>query len=55
MKITIVISTLLGLSEREIKMSEGLSCSQESGEDVCEKPLISSELISENEGYQLSS
>ena len=49
----IVISTLSGLSEGEIKMSEGLSCSQEKGEDVCEKPLISSELVSENDGTSL--
>ena len=49
----IVISTLIGLSEGEIKMSEGLSCSQKKGEDVCEKPLISSELVSENEGTSL--
>ena len=46
----IVISTLLGLSEGELKMSEGLSCSQEKGEDVCEKPLISSEMVSKDEG-----
>ena len=49
----IVISTLLGLSEGEIKMSEDLSCSQEKGEDVCEKPLISSEMVNENEGTNL--
>ena len=49
----IVISTLLGLSEGEIKMSEGLSCSREKGEDVCEKPLISSEMVSEDEGTSL--
>ena len=36
----IVISTLLGLSEGENKKSESLSCSQEKGEDVCEKSLI---------------
>ena len=49
----IVILTLLGLSEGEIKMREGLSCSQEKGEDVCEKPLISSDLVSKNEGTSL--
>ena len=49
----IVISTLLGLSEGELKMSEGLSCSQEKGEDVCEKPLISSEMVSKDEGTSL--
>ena len=49
----IVISTLLGLSEGELKMSEGLSCSQEKGEDLCEKPLISSEMVSEDEGTSL--
>ena len=49
----IVISTLLGLSEGELQMSEGLSCSQEKGEDVCEKPLISSEMVSKDEGTSL--
>ena len=41
------------MSEGEIKMSEGLSCSQEKGEDVCDKPLISSEMVSEDEGTSL--
>ena len=49
----IVISTLLGMSEGEIKMCEGLSCSQEKGEDVCETPLIYSGLVNENEGTSL--
>ena len=34
-------------------MSEGLSFSQEKGEDVCEKPLISSEMVSKDEGTNL--
>ena len=34
-------------------MSESLSCSQEKGEDVCEKPLISSKLVSEIESSSL--
>ena len=34
-------------------MSEGLSCSQEKGEDACEKPIISSEMVSEDEGTNL--
>ena len=50
----IFISTLLGLSEGEIKMSEVLSCFQEKGEDVCEKPHISSELVIKNEGTNLA-
>ena len=49
----IIISTLIGLSEGENKLSEGLSCSQEKGETVCEKPLIFSELVSENESSSL--
>ena len=44
----IVISSLLGLSEGG-KMSEGLSYSQEKKEAVCERPLISSELVCEKE------
>ena len=48
----IVISSLLGLSEGG-KMSESLSCPQEKGEAVCEKPLISSELVSEKESFSL--
>ena len=47
------ISSLLGLSEGENKKSESLSCSQEKGEDVCEKPLISSELVGEKESTSL--
>ena len=35
-------------------MSESLSCSQEKGEVVCEKPLISSELLGENESTSLA-
>ena len=50
----IVIYTLLGLSEGEKKTSESLSCSQEKGEVVCEKPLISSELVSEIESTNLA-
>ena len=38
----IVILSLLGLSEGEKIMSESLGCTHEKGEDVCEKPLISS-------------
>ena len=34
-------------------MSEGLSCSQEKGEDVCEKALISYEMVSKDEGTRL--
>ena len=45
----IIISSLLGLSEGENKKSEILSCSQEKGEDACEKPPISSELVGEKE------
>ena len=43
----IVISSLLGLGEGEKIMSGSLGCTQEKGEAVCEKPLISSELVSE--------
>ena len=50
----IVISTLLGLSKGEKTMSESLSCSQEKREVVCEKPLISSELVGENESTILA-
>ena len=49
-----VISTHLGLSEGEKNMSESLSCSQEKGEAVCEKPLISSELVSDIESTSLA-
>ena len=35
------------------KSSESLSCSQEKGEDVCEKPLIYSELVGEKESTNL--
>ena len=49
----IVISSLLGLSEGENKKSESLSCSQEKGEDMCEKPLIFSELVGEKESTSL--
>ena len=48
----IIISSLLGLSEGG-KMSESMSCSQEKGEVVCEKPLIYSELGSEKESSSL--
>ena len=49
----IVISSPLGLSEGENKKSESLSCYQEKGEDVCEKPLISSQLVGEKESTGL--
>ena len=42
----IFISSLLGLCEGG-KMSESVICSQEKGEDVSEKQLIYSELVSE--------
>ena len=48
----IVISSLLGLSEGG-KMSESLSCFQEKGEAVSEKPLNSSELVGEKESSNL--
>ena len=35
-------------------MSERLSCSQEKGDDVCEKSLISSEMVSKDEGTSLA-
>ena len=53
MKNRLVISSLLGLSEGEKILSESLGCTQEKGEVVCEKPLISSELVSEKEGSNL--
>ena len=34
-------------------MSESLGCTQEKGEDVREKPLISSELVSEKKSSNL--
>ena len=49
----IIISSFLGLGEGENKKSESLSCSQEKREDVCEKPLISSELVGEKESTSL--
>ena len=48
----IVISSLLGLSEGG-KKSESLSCSQEKGEDVCEKSLNPSKLVGEKESSSL--
>ena len=50
----IIISTLLGLSKGEKKMSESLSWSQEKREAVCEKPLISSKLVGQNESTSLA-
>ena len=48
----IVIYSLLCLSEGGNK-SESLSCSQEKREDMCEKPLDSSELVGEKESSSL--
>ena len=46
MKNSIIISSLLGLSEGEHTLSESLGCSQAKGEDECERPLNSSKLAS---------